>query len=324
MKTNYMISTNLNPFIKRLDRFVPNGYVDAVKLDKAIIMSGKIEGINGLEFLYPVHFKEPKKIKKLMENAGLKTSCVQVDLFIDKKWKFGSLSSMDTKIRKKAIELSKCSMDISAELGANRILLWLGHDGYDYTFQTDYYKAWDNLINSLSEIANYRSDVKVSIEYKIREPRTRSFLSNMGTTLVAIKEVNKPNLGVIIDIGHSFMACENVAEMALLAHRHDALHGFHLNDCFGYSDDDLILGTVHFWEYIELFYWMSQIGYNDWWTLDIYPYREDGVRAIEKSLKIFHTLMSIAKKLNIQKIRALQLKSDALAVFDLLIDASLT
>ncbi|MHB8278947.1 MAG: sugar phosphate isomerase/epimerase family protein [Candidatus Humimicrobiaceae bacterium] len=324
MNSDYKISTNCTPFSKRLDRFVPNGYTNGIKIDDAIKVAGEIDGLKGLEFLYPVHFKECGKIKKLMESVGLRTSCVQVDLFIDKKWKFGSLSSMDASIRKESIELSKCSMDIAAELGANRILLWLGQDGYDYTFQTDYQKRWNNLINSLSEITNYRSDIKVSIEYKIREPRVRNFLSNMGTTLVAIKEVNMPNLGVLIDIGHSFMAYENIAEMALLAYRNNALHGFHLNDCSGYSDDDLVLGTIHLWEYIELFYWMLRIGYNGWWTLDTYPYREDGVRVIKNSLKIFYRLMNIAKKLDTLKIEPLQMKDDSLAVFDLLVKSGLS
>ncbi|NPV54346.1 MAG: TIM barrel protein [Firmicutes bacterium] len=292
-------------------------------LREAIATAGEIEGLAGLEFLYPAQFESTDEVKELMNAAGLRTSCVQVDVFTDRSWKYGALASADDRIRKRAIEVSQKSMDIAAELGAGRILLWLGHDGYDYVFQTDYRRAWDNLINSLKEISDYRPDIRVSIEYKLREPRTHSHLGNMGTCLVAISEVGNPNLGVIIDTGHSLMAYENLAEMALLAMRRNALHGFHLNDCFRFADDDLILGTVHTWEFVELFYWMLRTSFDDWWTLDTYPYREDGVQVIEQSLKMFGTLMGLAQRLLEKEIDLLQFKNDVPAVIELIRDLGL-
>ena len=318
MTSKCRISTNLTPFSRRLDRFVSDGYTDEMALENAIKDAGKIQSLDGLEFLYPPQFAEAGKVKDLMSEAGLVTSCVQVDVFIDRIWKFGSLASSDADIRKRAVELSQRCMDISAELGAHRILLWLGHDGYDYVFQTNYRSAWDNLTNSLAAIAEYRSDVQVSLEYKIREPRTHSHLGNMGTALIAIKEANQPNLGVVIDTGHSLMAYENLAEVATIALRQDALHGFHLNDCFRYADDDLVMGTVHTWEFVELFYWMLIENFSGWWTLDTYPYRENGIKVIEESIDMFNALMDIARKLELEKISPLQLKSDALTVFEYL------
>ncbi len=40
----------------------------------------------------------------------------------------------------------KKAMDISAELGANKMNLWTGQDGYDYPLQTDYLKNWSMMI----------------------------------------------------------------------------------------------------------------------------------------------------------------------------------
>ena len=317
---HHMMSTNLSPFIRRSDRFVPGGYNEETGLEEAIATAGKIPELDGLEFLFPTQFTNHKKIKELMNKTGLKTSCVQVDLFSNQKWKFGSLASFDEVVRREAIEISQRSMDISAEMGAYRILLWLGQDGYDYLFQVNYKNAWNNLIHSLKEIANYRSDVQVSIEYKMREPRTHSYISNMGTVLYAIMEVGLSNLGVVIDTGHSLLAYENLAEVATLALRRNALHAFHLNDCYRYADDDLVIGTVHTWEFVELLYWMTREKFDGWWTLDTYPYRENGIQVIEGSISMFKTFVNLVKKLDDDKLNPWQNKNDALTAIEYIRD----
>ncbi|MEI6157899.1 MAG: TIM barrel protein, partial [Atribacterota bacterium] len=168
----------------------------------------------------------------------------------------------------------------------------------------------------LHEIASYRLDVNVSIEYKIREPRTHSHIGNMGTALYAIMDAGLPNMGVVIDTGHSLMAYENLAEMATIALRRKALHAFHLNDCYRYADDDLVMGTVHTWEFVELLYWMKQEKFSGWWTLDTYPYREDGIKVIEESLRMFNSLHKIAQILEPEKIAQWHQKNDALAALE--------
>ena len=60
---------------------------------------------------------------------------------------------------------------------------------------------------------------------------------------------------------------------------HGKLDYLHLNDNYRSWDDDMMVGAVHLVEYLELAYWIRRLDYQGWLTLDIFPYREDGVRA---------------------------------------------
>ena len=48
---------------------------------------------------------------------------------------------------------------------------------------------------------------------------------------------------------------------------------------YGDWDDDMMVGSVHILAYLELVYWLKRINYKGWLTLDIFPYRENGVAA---------------------------------------------
>jgi xylose isomerase len=76
------------------------------------------------------------------------------------------------------------------------------------------------------------------------------------------------------------------------------LFHLHFNDNYRYWDDDMIVGSVHLVEYVELLYWLKKIGYNGWYSMDQYPYREDGKHAIEESVKF---IQAIERKLTHQR-----------------------
>ena len=60
-------------------------------------------------------------------------------------------------------------------------------------------------------VALHDKECQISIEYKPNEPRAYSLLSNLSTTLLAIKEINLPNLGVTLDFAHILYADEQPA-----------------------------------------------------------------------------------------------------------------
>jgi hypothetical protein len=47
----------------------------------------------------------------------------------------------------------------------------------------------------------------------------------------------------------------------------------------------MIPGTVHFWEFLELMYWLERLNYNGWLALDIFPTREDPIEACRISIE---------------------------------------
>ena len=89
----------------------------------------------------------------------------------------------------------------------------------------------------------------------------------------------------MIDVGHSLMAYENVAESAALLHYFgNKLMYMHFNDNWRLWDDDMTVGSVHTIEMLELLYWLDRLNYTGWYALDIFPYRENGIRAASESI----------------------------------------
>jgi xylose isomerase len=130
-----------------------------------------------------------------------------------------------------------------------------------------------------SEIRNPKSEIapRVLVEYKLKEPRTHCFVNSAAKALLLLQGLDE--VGVLLDVGHALAAGENVAEAAALLSQHGKLDYLHLNDNYRSWDDDMMVGAVHLVEYLELAYWLRRVAYPGWLTLDIFPYREDGVRA---------------------------------------------
>ena len=106
---------------------------------------------------------------------------------------------------------------------------------------------------------------------KPNEPRAYSLLSNLGTTLLAIKEINLHNLGVTIDFAHILYSNEQPALVAALIDKHSQILGLHLNDGYGKRDDGLMVGSVHQLATIELLYHISKSKYDGPIYFDTFP-----------------------------------------------------
>jgi len=312
-------SVGLVPFFPCGDRFLPTGYrKDELTLKEKLEKVSEIEDVIAVELDYPTDFGDPVKMKTILEEVGLLASNIEIDLFGDKKWKYGTLSSRDEKVRREAINLVKRGMDAAVILGTKQISLWLGQDGFDYPMQIDYQIYWENTISAIEEIGKYREDVKVCIEYKSKEPRVHIQFGTIGKTLSIVNSIGLKNIGVLLDVGHALMAYENPAESAVLLNKYNRLFHIHFNDNFGYWDDDLIVGSVHLWETIELLYWLKKINYEGWYSLDIFPYREESLAAIKQSIKNLKTFIEITEKLDEEKVYSLQKENDAARIIEVL------
>jgi len=296
-------STVLSIFGQLSDRFCASGYKQEKSIEELFIDARKVDDLSGVELIGNLHVNEKNIdfVKNLSHDYSFKIPSIVIEIFSDPKWYKGSFSSSDPLIRKEAIEGVKKYMDIANGLGCNLLNLWFAQDGYDYIFQTDYINSWNFLMDGLAECSDYRKDVRLSVEYKIKEPRTHCYLGTLGKTLAMVNEINKENLGITIDIGHSFNAYENPAEsIALCKLFKNKLFHLHINDNYRLWDDDMLVSSVHLIEFLEIFYWLERIGYKDWYSVDIYPYREDSISAVDECIKwsksIIKTLNSVSKE----------------------------
>jgi xylose isomerase len=136
-------------------------------------------------------------------------------------------------------------------------------------------------------------------------------VDHVGTVLLLLQDLAK--IGVLIDIGHAIQGSENVAYSAALLSRYGKLDYLHLNDNHGDWDEDLMVGSVHLVHYLELVYWLKRVGYKGWLTLDIFPYREDGVRAATECREWMEGLFRAVERLGMDTIGEVIRGADATA-----------
>jgi len=291
------ITSGFAPFAPCADRFVPSGYREGMGLEQQMEAASRIKGLRSVGLDYPYQFTDPAAVKPLLDRYGFTLSTLELGTYPDRKWKLGTFTAPDAAVRKEAIAMCKRGLEVAAELGAGDVLLWPGQDGFDYPFQADYAEAWDLLVDGIREVALHRPDVKVSIEYKRMEPRTNIYVRNAGVLLHLLHEIDLPSVGATIDLGHSLVAGENPAEAAALIARAGKLFQVHVNDNYRDWDHDLIVGSACFWETLEFFYWVERAGYQGWYVLDIYPYREDGSTALQEGVDRVSYFLEAARRL---------------------------
>ena len=84
-------------------------------------------------------------------------------------------------------------------MGGSLMTLWLGQDGFDYSFQVNYQQLWDHTLEALAVICDHNKDIDISLEYKPNEPRSYSLMPDVGSNLLALSELNRPNTGITLD-----------------------------------------------------------------------------------------------------------------------------
>jgi xylose isomerase len=232
-----------------------------------------VPGLNAVDLNYPDHVDglELKLLKGRLADLGFTLNGLAMRYYSEPGFKLGAFTNPDAQLRRTAIDQTKRGIDQMLELGGSLMTLWMGQDGFDYSFQTDYAQLWDWTLEAMAEVADHVPSAEISIEYKPNEPRSFSLMPDIGTTLLAIHQIGRENVGVTIDFAHVLYADEMPAYAAALAGRSNKLFGVHLNDGYGKRDDGLMVGTVHPIQTIELLYVLKKIGYERIIYFDTFP-----------------------------------------------------
>lgn len=296
------------------DRFLPTGYKDVLPKREMMHAAAAIPGIAGIELVgsWDIREENMEEIRTCLRDENL--SCVSIipDLFSQKRWGLGSFSAKDPAIRQQALEETRSAARIARHLGCPLVNLWLGQDGFDYPLTADYRKQRKDLMTGIRQVAEEFSDIRFAMEYKPKEPRTHSFQARAADTLLMALETGCDNVGVCIDVGHALMGGENAAQSAVLLQEHGGkLFHMHFNDNYRTWDDDMIVGSLHMIEYFELLFWLREVNYQGWYSMDQYPYREDGVAAVRESVAFLQSVEAILAPGVMAEMRALIASGDA-------------
>jgi len=253
---------------RHADRF--HEYHPARPLAERLHAVHQVQGADGIEVVYPQDFGQNlEDAAQEIRASGLPVSAINLNVKTEKIWQEGSFTSPDPVVRATAVRNLKIAMDLAAEFEAWMVTCCPLIDGHNYAFQADYLKQWGWLEACIAEGAAYRSDVRISLEYKLNESRNYCVLGDMGRALYLCERLDLPNVGVTMDVGHALIAKETPAESLALAHQAGRLFYVHLNDNAREWDWDMIPGSVSFWDLIEMLYYMDRIGWDGWVSYDV-------------------------------------------------------
>ncbi|MFO1036648.1 MAG: TIM barrel protein [Geminicoccaceae bacterium] len=233
--------------------------------------AASVESLDTVDLNYPdqVEGLPPGALRQMLGRLTLNGFAMRY--YGDPAYRAGAFTHADPAVRQRAIDLTKRGVDALQEAGGRLMTLWLGQDGFDYAFGADHARLWDLELEGIRAVAEHAPGIDISLEYKPNEPRAFSMLPDAATTLLAIRELGLPNLGVTLDFAHVLYADEQPAYAAALVGRFSRLLGVHLNDGYGKRDDGLMVGAVHTLQTLELLREVRRQGYPGCLYFDTFP-----------------------------------------------------
>jgi xylose isomerase len=250
--------------------------------------------------------------------------CLCAGLHLDPRFGRGGLTSPDSATREEARRLTREGADLAGSLGAN-FIVWPGIEGYNYPFQTPYGESWGWLVDGMAEAAERCEEhgVQLFLEHKNSEPAMKIFMRNIGMTLFVVTKLRErgySNVKVNMDWQHLIMNGENLAEYAALLAAEGLLGHQHANSGWGDFDDDNMVGATAFMETLELAVELRRAGYGESGErlgFDLYPYTEDAVAAVRRSVLQWRFIDSVAAKIDDAALRKAQAEKDAVRAYEL-------
>jgi len=288
---------------KTQDRF--SEYQKPTDLKQRLEIVKKVDGVTGVEIVYPYETGEAQETKALMSEMGLEFAAVNANIKKETKWVPGALSRPNEDLRTGAINIIKGAKDYAKAVGAPLVTCCPLSDGFDNLFQVDYQKAWNRMIDSVAEAADYLPEIPLFLEYKINETRVNCQLDSCAKTIVLLKEVQNEATGITIDFGHSLLAKENPAQVLALCERSNIDYYLHTNDNDWNFDWDLISGSRNFLHTVEFMFYAKEYGYNKFFTADASPRIFDMVDFFTEHAEMNKAIWSIVERMDRAKYRKL-------------------
>lgn len=271
------------------------------------------DGIDYVDLNYPEHFATipAPEMRSVLDNLGLTLNSVAMRF--RKEFVHGEYSNRDEDVRRRAIELTKEGIDVAAAGGSDLVTVWLGFDGFDYTFQKDYVSDLGRIVEAFQELADYRPDMRISIEYKPYEERVYSVINSVGMTLYVLSLIDRPNVGATLDFAHMLMAGDSPGFGASLLLAQDKLWGVHLNDGNNAHDDGLMVGSIHVFETIEFLYYLLRYGYDSVIYFDTFPIRENAQDEAETNKATVEALIAKVRAYGVDRMTQVIESADGIA-----------
>lgn len=288
---------------------------------------GTIRGLNCVDFNYPQHFTQwtAQEAKLALEEANLVPGAVCLRYPHD-QFQQGAMTHPDPSIRTQAIETTKAAAQIARQLGCEEVCVWSAYCGYDYPLQADYTTKWNQIVQAFQQCCDAYPDIRFSLEFKPTDENTRFFIvPNTAAAILLVEDVNRPNMGLTLDVGHMLMAGENPGQsIAMVSSRlPNKLFGIQLND--GYTrlaaEDGMMFGSVHPHMALEVLYRLQKCRYKGHLYFDTFPQRTDPVLEAEYNIRRVKMFWNAASRLDGLGQEEVLAKQDALGSLEIMDEA---
>ena len=261
-------------------------------------------------------------MRSALAGHGIYTLCA--GLHLDPRFGRGGLVNPDPATRAEALRLTLEGADFAGSLGAH-FVLWPGIEGYNYPFQTPYADSWGWFIDAVGQAAEVcaKHGRKLFLEHKNSEPAMKILMRNIGMTLHVIHKLRVQgidNVQVNMDWQHLIMNGESLGEYAGMLAGEGLLGHQHANSGWGTFDDDNMVGATAFMETLELALELRRADYGangERLGFDLYPYTEDAVEVVKRSVHQWDFIDSVAGKIDDTALREAQSRKDAIRAYEL-------
>ncbi len=303
------LATRINSFLPHFDNDVKRVLADFHRI-----------GFTHVDFNYPEHVAgiSPEEMRQVLDGCQLEANGVALrfrgDLYLN-----GELGNADPNKAQAALDLCRKACDYCRVIGGRVVTIWLGFDGFDYSFQINYAKVWEQQRRAFQQICDYAPDLQVSIEYKPFEERSYAFIDSFGTVFAMIEDVDRPNIGATLDFCHMLMKHDNPAMAADILGAQGRLFGIHLNDGYGRKDDGLMVATANLTKTLEFLYYVKKHGYGNAIYFDTFPIRERGVEEAERNVRMLTRLDQIVDELGVAALDGIVAQNDGLNCSDIVL-----
>jgi xylose isomerase len=310
-------------------RFVPGGYQPQWSSESTVQRVRRaVEGLGDLiddyEFHYPQELS-PVNLDQVRDALdGHEVYCIATGLHLDPRFGRGGLISPDEATRAEAVRRTLDAADFAGQLGAH-FIIWPGIEGYNYPFQTPYAESWAWLVDGIGQAAERCREhgIRLFLEHKNSEPAMKILMRNIGMTLHVIHKLRSQgldNVQVNMDWQHLLMNGESLGEYAAMLAAEGLLGHQHANSGWGTFDDDNMVGATAFMETLELAVELRRAGYGqngERLGFDLYPYTEDAVAAVRRSVLQWGFIDSVAARIDDAALREAQSEKDAVRAYEL-------
>ena len=198
-------------------------------------------------------------------------------------------------------------------------MVWSAFDGYDYPFQVNYEEKWSQIVAAFRECCDEYPDIKWSLEFKPTDENTRFFtVPSTGAAMLLVHQIDRPNMGLTLDMGHMLMAGENPGQSIQMVGG-EKLFGIQLND--GYTrlaaEDGMMFGSVHPSIALEAMYQLRRVGFKGHFYFDTFPQRTDPVKKAEYNIARVKEFWRAVVEMDAEEIERVAREHDAIGALKL-------